>query len=71
MNRTPVTSSNIVAIGHDKATMTLEIEFHNGKVWQYQPVTEHAYLEMLKSDSITKFFNKNIKDNTNITGKII
>lgn len=71
MNRQPVKSSNIVSVGHDNSSLTLEIEYHTGKVWQYQPVTEHAYREMLKAESVTKFFNQNIKDNPDITGKAI
>jgi hypothetical protein len=71
--RQPVNSSNIKSVGHDKGTNTLEVEFHGRsvkdptKIYRYSPVTETAYLEMIKADSIGGYFGKNIRNNPNIT----
>lgn len=48
MNRIPVTSSAVAAIGYDPASEVLEIEYKPNKlgiaaVWQYRPVPSGAY----------------------------
>lgn len=61
----PVNSSNIKAIGFmDK---TLQIDFWNGSSYQYNPVTDEGYRELIKADSIGAHFNKNIKNNDRLT----
>lgn len=35
MNRTPVSSTNLSAVGYDPDTQTLEIEFLNGGLYRY------------------------------------
>lgn len=65
--RTPVNSSNIKSMGHDKQSNTLEVEFHNKDVWQYQPVTEEAFNECMKAPSKGSWFSKNVKFNENIS----
>ena len=35
MNRTPVNSSNVSSVGYDPTSLTLEVEFHGGAVYQY------------------------------------
>ena len=63
MNRMPVTSSDLAEVGYDHATMTLEISFHKGGVYQYFDVPDSAYRELLAAESKGKFFNANIKNN--------
>lgn len=63
MNRTPVTSSNVVSVGYDPSTMTLEIEFKGESVYQYFDVPESVYLELMRASSIGQFMHANIKDN--------
>ena len=41
MNKQNVTSSNVKAIGYDDRTQTLEVEFLNGRVYQYYGVPEN------------------------------
>ncbi len=62
-NRTPVTSSTIADIGYDAATMTLEIGFLKGGVYQYFDVPETVYQEFMAADSKGKFLHANIKNN--------
>lgn len=62
MERTQVESSNIASIGYDKGTpMTLEVEFHGGKVYRYIRVPADLYEGFLKAESKGKFFYANIR----------
>lgn len=61
MKRTAVESSNIASVGHEDNT--LEVEFNNGSVYQYTPVTKEAYKEMMNAESIGSWFYKNIRNN--------
>ena len=63
MKRHNVTSSNISAIGYDKANKVLEVEFKTGSVYHYEGITEALVKELINSDSIGKFFNSDIKKN--------
>lgn len=63
MNRTPVDSSCVVSIGYDVESMTLEIEFIKGTVYQYFDVPEAIYQELMVAESIGRYLNNNIKDN--------
>ena len=61
MNRTPVTSTNILSIGYDAESMTLEVEFQHGAVYQYFEVPQHVYEEFLNAGSHGSFLTKEIK----------
>lgn len=61
MNRQPVSSSNVMSIGYDEATMTLEVEFQNGTVYQYYDVPEVIYQQLLLAPSAGRFLNENVK----------
>jgi hypothetical protein len=62
MKREYVKSSNIRAIGYDKSTEILEVEFHTSGVYQYFEVPEDIYKKLLSSSSIGSFFQKNIRE---------
>ena len=38
MYRQPVSSSNLASVGYDASSMTLEVGFNNGSVYQYYNV---------------------------------
>ena len=61
MNRTPVTSSNILSIGYDADSMTLEVEFKDGAVYQYFDVPGHVYEAFLNAASIGSYHAREIK----------
>jgi len=54
-------SSNIAETGYDDATMTLEIKFHSGGIYQYWPVTLHAWEHFSNAKSKGSYFFKNIR----------
>ena len=61
MNRTPVSSSNVASVGYDQNTLTLEVEFKNGSVYQYYDVPEVVHQELMQASSVGGFLNEQIK----------
>ncbi len=61
MDRTPVSSSNISAIGYDSDSEMLEVEFTNGAVYSYSGVTLGEYDGFMNADSKGKYLHANIK----------
>lgn len=61
MHRDKVISSNIASIGYDAETMTLEVEFNNGQVWQYEGVPASLYYASKSAPSIGQWFAANIR----------
>jgi hypothetical protein len=62
MDRTPVKSSTIRAIGYNAATLTLEVEFTDGHVYQYCGVPLWAHTELRTAASVGTYFNLNIRN---------
>jgi len=62
MERLPVSSSNIVSVGYDQSSETLEVEFIKSGVYQYYNVPLFQYERMMSADSIGTFFNAEIKN---------
>lgn len=62
MVRTQVASSNIASVGYDKESMVLEVEFHNGAVYQYFDVPEEVYIGLIKAPSHRAYFVFEVKD---------
>ncbi len=61
MNRIPVSSTNVAAIGYDQSTMTLEVEFLNGTVYQYYDVSPAIHQGLMGAASIGSYLAHNIK----------
>ena len=61
MDRTPVSSSNISAIGYDSDSEMLEVEFTNGAVYSYSGVPLGEYDSFMNADSKGKYLHANIK----------
>lgn len=62
MQMTPVTSSNIKAVGYDGKTTTLRVRFNSGRTYQYKDVPHEVYTALIGAQSIGKYFLANIKD---------
>lgn len=62
MNRVPVQSSDIVSVGYDPATATLEIEFHSGGLYHYYDVPSSEAEALVGASSVGRYFNANIKN---------
>jgi hypothetical protein len=61
VNRQLVSSSNIISIGYDEPTQTLEVEFINGTIYQYYNLGAPVYEEVLCAPSKGQFLNTYIK----------
>ena len=62
MDRVSVTSSNLASVGYDPETLTLEIEFHSGSVYQYFKVPLALHSRLMAARSLGRFFHKHIED---------
>jgi hypothetical protein len=51
MNRTPVTSSNVVSIGYDAESQVLEVEYKGAAVYQYAGVSDGEYQSLASAAS--------------------
>ena len=65
MVRQRVSSSNISSIGYDINSNILEIEFHDGGIYQYHGVSESAYNSLMSAASHGSYFSNFIKDRYN------
>ena len=61
MNRVSVTSSNIKSVGWENESM--EVEFMNGAVYQYDGVPADVHQNLIEADSVGSFFHTEIKGN--------
>jgi KTSC domain len=57
-----VASSNIVSIGYDEPTKTLEIEFKDHHVYEYFEVPPSEFDGLVSASSHGKYFYAHIKD---------
>lgn len=60
MNRQPVKSSNVVSVGYEAETRTLEIQFKSG-VYQYAGVPPETYANLLTAESIGRYVAQEIR----------
>lgn len=61
MQRTPVSSSMIRAIGYDFKSELLEVEFSQGAVYEYRLVPAAVHQALIEAGSIGGYFAANIK----------
>lgn len=60
IQRKPVRSSNIKSVGHDAKSNTLQVEFHNGGVWNY-PADAAQHKALIGARSVGSHFHQNIR----------
>ena len=61
MERIPVDSSDVAAIGYDDESQTLEVEFIKSGVYQYFGVPREVFEAFLAADSKGRFLAQNVK----------
>lgn len=61
MERVQVESSNLVSVGYNPETATLEIEFHSGSIYQYSGVPEDVYRGLMNAGSKGRYFHQKHK----------
>jgi hypothetical protein len=57
----PTNSSMANAVGYDDEKNILQIEFHNGAVYQYSGIEEDTWEDLHQADSVGKYFNEKIR----------
>ncbi|OCQ98264.1 KTSC domain-containing protein [Nostoc sp. MBR 210] len=57
----PVNSSMAIAVGYSESDRILQVEFHNGAVYQYAEVEPETWEDLHEADSVGEFFNQEIK----------
>lgn len=62
MEREPVSSSNLVSVGYEPESETLEVEFKSTGVYQYFNAPSFMHERLMSADSIGTFFNVEIKN---------
>lgn len=62
MQREPVASSSIASVGYDEVTRTLEIEFHNGRIYQFLGVPPEMAAALRAAKSTGAYFNKYLRN---------
>ncbi|MDZ7336742.1 MAG: KTSC domain-containing protein [candidate division KSB1 bacterium] len=62
MQRVPVQSSNLASVGYDPVSSILEIEFHNGGIYQYLGVPQEIYDGLMYAASKGSYFHHYIKE---------
>lgn len=66
MDRLSVTSSNLASIGYDPRVQTLQVEFNNGRVYNYFRVPPEKFDAIMAADSCGKYLNTEIKPNYDV-----
>ena len=61
MKRVPVSSSNVLEVGYERETKTLEVQFKSNAVYQYAAVPLATYEALLLADSVGGYLAQHIK----------
>lgn len=61
MERQPVTSSSLAAVGYDSELEILEVQFRHGGIYQYLNVPAFMHERLMTADSLGRFLNFEIK----------
>jgi hypothetical protein len=62
MDRDPVSSSNVISIGYDEPSQTLEVEFRGSGIYQYYNVPGSLFEQLGASSSKGQFINAYIRN---------
>lgn len=57
VNMVPVSSSNIAAVGYDVDEKLLQVQFHNGRTYQYLNVPHSVAQGLLDASSVGQYFS--------------
>lgn len=61
MDRKPVVSGAVVAVGYEDLSRALEVEFRGGAVYRYLDVAPEAYVALLAAASKGRHVNAQVK----------
>ena len=61
MNKQLVISSNLRSVGYEAESQTLEVEFHNGRIYQYFGVPSMHYVGLMNAVSLGTYLHRYVK----------
>jgi len=61
IKRQPVASTALAAVGYSERSDTLEIEFHNGRIYRYMEVPLPVYREFMAAESRRRFYHSKVR----------
>ena len=61
INRVPIESTALAAVGYSKRLRALEIEFRNGAVYRYLDVSPRVHRALMAAPSKARFYHENIR----------
>jgi hypothetical protein len=61
LERQPVKSRILRSMGYDDSTKILEIEFQNGRMYQFLDVPPKVYADLMHSNEIGKYFTDKVR----------
>lgn len=61
MDRVPVSSSTLASVGYDPDTATLEVEFHNGSIYQVFTLPDQVFQGLLAAPSKGSYYHHHIR----------
>lgn len=61
MEREPVTSSVLASVGYEEASAILEIEFVDGRIYQYFGVPSEVQAGLMAAESLGSYFGTHVK----------
>jgi KTSC domain len=59
--RVPVSSTNLATVGYDATSLVLEVQFHDGGVYQYRGVPSNIHQGLLTAASPGAYLARHIK----------
>jgi hypothetical protein len=62
MFRQTISSTELRSIGYEEEHRLLEVEFQNGRVYNYQQVPHTVYSALISASSKGRYFNSQIRD---------
>ena len=61
IQRQPVQSSGLAAVGYSKRRHLLEIEFTNGAIYRYVEVPPSVHRDLMSAESKARFYDENVR----------
>jgi hypothetical protein len=62
MFRQTISSTELRSAGYEEEHRLLEVEFQNGRVYQYYQVPPTVYFALISASSKGRYFNSQIRD---------
>jgi len=62
VERTSVGSSNLASVGYEPVSQVMEVEFVNGRIYEYYGVPESVYNELMGAGSHGVYFSAYVRN---------